>query len=213
MSSHPAPPRAATAPGFGWAQRVLRQQLDALSRLTAIAWRLLTPAPTTEPRPHTAWAGVRELEKAVRLQIRVDWALRLIEALRARLHAELEAVDNGQAPGPPVAAPNLAAEADPAETLNPKVGADRPERERLYDYERFGFQGRAADKKLAEILKRPTAEIIALICRELGLSDDWPRLAEEAWAREQADDDWSEPARAPTPGVSADPTWFPAGPS
>jgi hypothetical protein len=163
---------------------VLRQQLDALSRLTAVAWRLLTPAPTTEPRPRTAWAGVRDLEKAVRLQIRVQWVLRLIEALRARLTTELEALNTGQAPAPSAAAPNLAAESDPAETLNPK---ERPERERLRDYERFSFQGRAADNRLAAILKRPTAEIIALICRELGLPDDWPRLAEEAWAREEAD--------------------------
>jgi len=181
-----APACADTASGLGWARRVLRQQLDALSRLTAIAWRLMEPAaaPETSSEPATVFTALRGFEKAVRLQVRVDWALRLIGALRARLRAELEVLDNGQAPAPPVAAPSLAAEADPTETLNPK---ERPERERLRDYERFSFQGRAADNRLAAILKRPTEEIIALICRELGLPADWPRLAEEAWARDQAD--------------------------
>jgi hypothetical protein len=203
-----------TASGLGWARRVLCQQLDALSRLTAIAWRLLEPPtpPADSSDPATFFAALRGFEKAVRRQVRVDWVLRLIGALRDKLRAELEAIDNGQAPAPPVAAANPAAEGEPGETLNPKEGSDRPERENLHDYERFTFQGRAAEKKLAEILKRPTAEIIALICRELGLPDDWPRVAEEEWAREEAED-WGEPPGASELEASIKPPRMRAAPS
>jgi len=33
------------------------------------------------------------------------------------------------------------------------------------------------------VLTRPVGELIALICRDLGLSPDWSLLAEEAWAQ------------------------------
>lgn len=36
------------------------------------------------------------------------------------------------------------------------------------------------------VLSRPTSELIAQICRDLGLSPDWPALAQEAWARDEA---------------------------
>ncbi len=207
-----------TASAAGWARRALRQQLDALSRLTAIAWGLVKPATPPTPPAESSDLGpffiaLRGFEKAARLQVRVDWALRLIDALRGRLHAELEAIDKGQTPALPVAAPSLAAEAAPAEDLNPSERPERPERERLRDYERFSFQGRAADNKLAEILKRPTVEIIALICRELGLPEDWPRLAEEAWADEAPNEDWAEPTSEPEMGASPSPPRIPAAPS
>jgi hypothetical protein len=34
-----------------------------------------------------------------------------------------------------------------------------------------------------EVLSRPIGELVALICRDLGLEPDWARLAEEAWAQ------------------------------
>jgi hypothetical protein len=37
------------------------------------------------------------------------------------------------------------------------------------------------------ILSKPVSEWIDLICRDLGLDPDWPRLAQEAWAREEMD--------------------------
>ncbi len=154
------------------------------------------PAPPADPLTVDSFlARIRIMEKAARLKARADWALRLINALRCRLFTELEALDSGEAPAPPVEARSFAAEADPAETVNPKEGSGRREREILKDYDRFGFEPRGSDKKLAEILKLPTAEIIAVICRELGLPADWPRVAEEAGARETADEDWRQPPR------------------
>jgi hypothetical protein len=37
----------------------------------------------------------------------------------------------------------------------------------------------------AHVLSLPFSEIIALICKDLGLDPDWPALAEEAWALEE----------------------------
>ena len=38
-----------------------------------------------------------------------------------------------------------------------------------------------------DVLDRPVGELVSLICRDLGLEPDWPRLADEAWAREEMD--------------------------
>jgi len=34
-----------------------------------------------------------------------------------------------------------------------------------------------------KVLQRPIGELVALICRDLGLNPDWARLSQEAWAR------------------------------
>jgi hypothetical protein len=36
-----------------------------------------------------------------------------------------------------------------------------------------------------DVMDRPIGELVALICRDLGLDPDWSRLAEEAWAKEE----------------------------
>ena len=41
------------------------------------------------------------------------------------------------------------------------------------------------DDIYGDLLDRPVAEIIALICKDLGLAPDWARLAEEAWAQQE----------------------------
>ena len=43
-------------------------------------------------------------------------------------------------------------------------------------------------------MSRPIGEIVALICKDLGLEPDWGRLAQEAWAQaEIADGDPGSP--------------------
>jgi hypothetical protein len=221
MTSRPDPDCAAAPPALGWTRRVLRQQLDALSRLADVALRLLeTALPVTTPVEDSSaldafWTRIRGVEKALRLQQRVVWAQRLIDALCAKLTAELEALDKGQAPASLAAVSPLSDKAapDPTETAEPTDRPDpreRPERERP---ERFGFESRGSDRALAKILERPTAEIIALICRELGLPEDWPRLAEDGWADEAARGDWAGRSSAPEPRSSPDPLRICAAPS
>ncbi len=40
-----------------------------------------------------------------------------------------------------------------------------------------------AEDLYGDILDTPLSELIAAICKDLGLSPDWPALAEEAWAK------------------------------
>jgi hypothetical protein len=42
---------------------------------------------------------------------------------------------------------------------------------------------RLDDEGFCDLLNQPFSEIVAQICKDLGLSPDWPALAEEAWAR------------------------------
>ncbi|HEY4030135.1 MAG TPA: hypothetical protein VGM25_07310 [Caulobacteraceae bacterium] len=41
------------------------------------------------------------------------------------------------------------------------------------------------DDLYGDVLERPMSEVLALICRDLGLELDWTRLAEEAWATQE----------------------------
>ncbi|MDB5459102.1 MAG: hypothetical protein JWO72_843, partial [Caulobacteraceae bacterium] len=38
-----------------------------------------------------------------------------------------------------------------------------------------------------DVLARPFSEVVADICRDLGLDPDWSRLAQEPWARAEID--------------------------
>ena len=216
MSSYDAPDCIAPTPTFDRARRVLSQQLDALSRLAAVAWRLVDPAgPSAEPAASVS-VGILRLENALRLQARVAWAVRLIVALRAKLLGDLQGLENGRLPALAIDTPNHGAIPEPSMAEEARPAADRVERperrERPEGPERFGFERQFSDDDLAEILQRPTAEVIALICRELGLPADWPRQAEEAWAREAHEDDRPGPPCPPPTGVTENP-WISAAPS
>jgi hypothetical protein len=55
-----------------------------------------------------------------------------------------------------------------------------------------------------DILEHPVGELVALLCRDLGLDPDWSRLAEEAWAREEiASGAPSSPFMRPLPVAAA----------
>ena len=60
-------------------------------------------------------------------------------------------------------------DSDEAERLTLET-AERLDREDLY----------------GAVLSRPVSELVAMICRDLGLDPDWPSLSGEAWAREEA---------------------------
>ncbi len=58
------------------------------------------------------------------------------------------------------------------------------------------------DELYGDVLTRPVSEIIAHICRDLGLEPDWPQLAEEAWAQAEIK---SRRAGAPLAGLGPTP--------
>jgi hypothetical protein len=67
------------------------------------------------------------------------------------------------------------------------------------------------DDIYGDLTAQPVGEIIARVCRDLGLAPDWSRLAEEAWARDEIDSGamgspflalrWPDP---PRPAAAAD---------
>jgi hypothetical protein len=67
-------------------------------------------------------------------------------------------------------------------TLDAKAGKDWRERERLEDE----FRERLKDfDDYAHCGKRPIGEIIARICRDLGVTPDWARWVDAAWAGDE----------------------------
>jgi hypothetical protein len=43
------------------------------------------------------------------------------------------------------------------------------------------------DDIYGDLAAKPVSEIIAMVCKDLGLAPDWATLAEEAWAKEEID--------------------------
>lgn len=89
--------------------------------------------------------------------------------------------------------PSAAVSADPAyrrkarvERIVERIAEAEHDDEAVVDRLVVEAQERLDDEDLhGAVLERPLGELVALICRDLGLSPDWGRLAGEAWAREE----------------------------
>lgn len=125
---------------------------------------------------------------------RVSRAVRLSVALQGRVLKELQALDE-------VAARTRKGELAEAARAAAAQAAERKGRvERIVGRviaEAFEDQAevdRAAEEAwdrlehddiYGDLSRKPVSELIARICQDLGLSPDWPRLAQEAWAEEE----------------------------
>jgi len=209
-SAPSSPDTTAPAPAPGAATRALiERQLWVLGRLAeaglnvalAIEQQATTAAaaetPEAVPAPAPAPAPPRGVHGDVALAYaRASRAVRLTVALQAKLIKDLQALDE-------VAARlerGAKAEAERARQAHETARKERVERivERVIRAE-LGDDDEDAVDRLAEaawerldhddiygdLTAQPVGEIIARVCRDLGLSPDWARLAEEAWAREE----------------------------
>jgi len=199
-----------------WSRPLVERQLEMLGRLAEVG---LEVAIEVERRlkadasmePQVAAMAYARAARAVRMTLMLQ--SRLIKELQAR---EAEAVVEA----PPEDAPRRTAEEQAqldrreghkarverivervakAACSNDEDGDDEVERlvyeasERLDDEDVYG-----------EVLERPVGELVALICRDLGLDPDWSRLAQEAWAKaEVADGDLRSPFAALAVGASS----------
>lgn len=179
---------------------------EALGRQVEAAPAAAAPDAAEDPAPPPAPLFTGDLVLGF---ARLARAVRVTVALRARLIGELEAVDElqdrrtghrrdaaredrkaqlGRVLTRIIEDETLAACDDDSEGGAAETDAvegregDSEACERLIDeaYERLDDEERYGD-----LLDRPVSELIALICRDLGLSPDWPRLAEEAWAQDE----------------------------
>jgi len=200
-----AMPKALAAPATadGALRAVLERQLAVLGRLAeaglniALAVeRRATEAPAAEADAAEAAPGAPPAAggDVALAYARVARAVRLTVALQGRVVKELQGLDEaaqrrrlreaaeaGRARQEAEAQRKARVERI-VERLIRAEAADEAEGERLADeaYERL-----EDDDIYGELAARPLSETIARICADLGLSPDWTRLAEEAWAQEE----------------------------
>jgi hypothetical protein len=188
MSPMADTPPADTDPPSDWARPLLARQVVLLGQLAeagveiALAIRdQVTEAGEAEPRAFLDYARVA---RAVRLSLLLQE--RLIKHLEWRdevgvMRAASAARDDWQAREQLAQARKVQVETI-VERIARRDGADDEALERLVaeTTERLD-----QDDLVGDVLARPISDLIALICRDLGLDPDWPRLAEEAWAQDE----------------------------
>jgi len=199
-TSSPQPDAPAASP-----RALIERQLWVLGRLAeaglnvALAIEQQATAAAADPDaaepPPSLEPGRRVVQGDVALAYaRASRAVRLTVALQAKLIKDLQALDE-------VAARlrrGEQAEVERARQARETARKERVERivERviraeLNDEDEADRLAEAAWERLdhddiyGDLTAQPVGEIIARVCRDLGLSPDWAALAEEAWAREE----------------------------
>jgi hypothetical protein len=206
-ASAPSAPQAAD-PAPAAARALIERQLWVLGRLAeaglnvalaierqataAAAPDVAEPSPPPEPGPIVQGPIVQgDIALAY---ARAARAVRLTVALQAKLVRDLQALDEAAARS----RRGEQAEAERAREALETARKERVERivERVIRAE-LGDEGEADrlaeaawerldhDDIYGDLTAQPVGEIIARVCRDLGLSPDWGRLAEEAWARDE----------------------------
>jgi len=165
-------------------RELINRQLAMLGRLAEaglnIALAIEREATSPSPGPDEAPAG-HGSDPAL-AYARVSRAVRLTLALQSNLLKDLRALDRGRF----------------------EVRRERRRKverivERVIRAEHDGMDGEAerladeASERLeyddiyGDLADRPVSEVVAEVCRDLGLSPDWAVLAEEAWARAEVE--------------------------
>jgi hypothetical protein len=199
MTASAAPP-VTPSPAVGaqaWARAVLERQAMMLDRLAEGGMRMAEAIRTQTERhiepeaPPASGPTAPSLAELSRSYARVARAVRLTLMLQAKLVADRLALDEPAcAPaGPRLRALRLVKRAAQAEHEDGQA-VERLVREAAERLDR--------EDVCAELLSRPTHEVIAFICREMNLDPDWPRLAQEAWEEVQRQAD-TRPGQQPPP--------------
>jgi hypothetical protein len=186
--TQPGAPTSAAAQD--WARALLERQLWILGQLAEGG---LEFARAIERQATSGEAGKEGVPAAAAMAYaRVARAVRLTILLQSKLIADLQTLESKAA--------------NDAYTAHCRRALDQPRLEREQKARIGRIVGRVAwaegrehaeiqrmarhaaemldhDDHFGDILTRPVSEIIALICRDLGLEPDWPKLAEEAWAQ------------------------------
>ena len=196
----------AAAEGAPSPRALIERQLWVLGRLAEAGLNLALAI----ERQGTAQDAAETTASDVALAYgRVSRAVRLTLALQAKVVQDLQALDE-------VAARRLDGDRAKAERERQSLAQQRKDRvqrivERVIEAEapcetevdRLADEAAERlehDDIYGDLTTRPVGEIIALVCRDLGLSPDWSRLAEEAWAQDEIE------GRAPGSPFAAPPS-------
>jgi hypothetical protein len=206
MSRHEPTPSATDESGSldGWERALLDRQLEALGRLAdmgmAMAAAIERRVTAAEPGADAVLDGA-DLSRAAMDFARVSRAVRMTFALQSRLIADFKG----------------ASEARPARSANsnewfsdfdgrPDIVDNDVVRKRQLkgivkqlgeaaslDGEAVERLVREADERLEDdrfyrgLTERPMGEMVALVCKDLGIEPDWELLSDIYWAKEEID--------------------------
>jgi hypothetical protein len=188
--THPFEPAEAEA-SADWARPLLEEQVRALGELAQMGMSLSRAIIRQATEPDAA--AVIQGDVALAFD-RVALAVHRTYALRAKLIAEIKAWEETAARRARQAERDRDHLDDAAETVTRErvkrivrraiEADDRGDREteRLCE----DAEERLDDSDIyGDLADRPFSEIVAQICHDLGVTPDWSRLAQEAWAREE----------------------------
>ncbi len=138
----------------------------------------------TDPEP-----SLDELQAAALAYARVSRAVRLTLVLQSKIVEAAEGAQAAAAGDADEDAPSLPLDARKARVervIERLAKAEHPRDEEEVD----ALVGEAAERLddedlYGDLLDRPMSEIVARLCKDLGLSPDWTELAEELWAKEE----------------------------
>jgi hypothetical protein len=179
----------APADADGRARARIERQLQVLDELADIA---LEVARAVERRAKEAGPEA-DIDAITTASAKATRAVRLTVLLQSRLIKELQWIEGlAEIRARSAAAAEQARLGDPEYRHKARVerivervvrdacGDDEPRVERLM----VEACERLDDEDLyGKVLSRPVGELVALVCRDLGLSPDWACLAEESWAQ------------------------------
>jgi hypothetical protein len=171
MTQPPAPPTDQPSDDRGWARPLFEQQIALLGELAESGYAAAVAI------KDQVVAGDGDIVALARAYDRTARAVRMAILLQSKLIKQLLDWDR-QTASP--AAPQGRREAEIQ-----RAAAER-DREYAEHIERLvGQTGERLDQDdiYKEVASRPVSELIAMICRDIGLDPDWPRLTQEAWVQ------------------------------
>lgn len=173
MTQRPTPPTDQPADDRNWARPLFEQQINLLGELAEAGMAVATTI-----RDQVV-AGEGDIVTLAGAYDRVARAVRMAILLQSKLIKQLLDWDRQTA--------NLAAPQGRREAEIQRAAAER-DREHAEHIERLvGQAGERLDQDdiYKEVNSRPVSELIAGICRDIGLDPDWPRRTQEAWLRKE----------------------------
>jgi hypothetical protein len=186
MTSAPTHSEADTP--AAWARPYLARQIDRLDRLAEGGLEI---AEQVVRLAKDAW-DVAGVHLATLAHTRVARAVRLTLMLQARLIKALEDWDRSAARADDAGGRTTDRVTEAFEQKQRVAGIiariaeeDRDESDEVEGLVREAAERLDQEDLQGDILARPVSELVAAICKDLGLDPDWPRLAEEAWARDE----------------------------
>jgi len=162
---------------------LLEKQLGVLDQIVDAGLQIVLALQPTGPEDATIGLSFHRVSRAVRLT----------QAMQRQVLSDILALDQPSAPSPSPASGAGAPAANPAASRRNRVRAV-VERVILAEHgggREFERLSKIAERLLededlcADILSKPMSELVDMICHDLGLSPEWLRLAEAAWAQRE----------------------------